>query len=446
MPLNKIMKKIFSITNILYFVIISLLINSFLLVRNNLIYLFIIIPLFLFINIFAGTIKIKTKSFRLKVCFHGATVLLIFAFSLIPSIIFNIVFGFLTIPNDYMLFIYNIIYCIVASAIVFWNGIICVYLTSVQMGIKWRVIGALCGLIPILNLIVLKKIIVLTLDEVEFEIEKEHLVEQELDMCNTKYPILLVHGVFFRDYKLFNYWGRIPRTLEMRGAKIYYGEHQSALSIKDSARELAARIKFIVERTGCEKVNIIAHSKGGLDCRYALAYHDIAPYVASLTTINTPHRGCIFADRLLDAAPEKLKYSVAKVYNTALKEFGDEEPDFIAAVNDLTASTCEKLDQEMIIPEGIYTQSVGTIMNIPKSGQFPLNLSYRYVKNFDGPNDGLVGESSFAWGEKYTLLKTSGKRGISHGDVIDLNRENISDFDVRKFYTELVNDLKQRGL
>lgn len=440
------MKKFFTPINILYFILTSILINSFLLVKKNLLFLIIIIPLFIFINAFVGTIKIKTKTFRLKVCYHGATLLSIFALSLIPSIIFHVILGLYTIPDNYMLFIYNAIYCIALSAIIFWNGIICVYLTSVQMGIKWRLTGALCGMIPILNLVVLNKIISLTLDEVEFEIEKEQLVEQETDMCKTKYPILLVHGVFFRDFKLFNYWGRIPRTLEMRGAKIYYGEHQSALSIKDSARELAARIKFIVERTGCEKVNIIAHSKGGLDCRYALSFYDIAPYVASLTTVNTPHRGCIFADRLLDAAPEKLKYSVAKIYNTALKELGDEAPDFIAAVTDLTASSCEKLDKEMIIPEGIYTQSIGSIMNIPRSGRFPLNLSYRYVKNFDGPNDGLVGETSFSWGEEYTLLETKGKRGISHGDIIDLNRENISDFDVRKYYCELVNKLKKKGL
>ena len=85
-------------------------------------------------------------------------------------------------------------------------------------------------------------------------------------------------------------------------------------------------------------------------------------------------------------------------------------------------------------------------MEHPRKGQFPLNLSYRYVKNFDGENDGLVGESSFAWGEKYTLLRTDGTRGISHGDVIDLNRENIRGFDVRAFYTELVSELRHRGL
>lgn len=30
--------------------------------------------------------------------------------------------------------------------------------------------------------------------------------------------------------------------------------------------------------------------------------------------------------------------------------------------------------------------------------------------------------------------------------MIDLNRENIPDFDVREFYVELVHDLKSRGL
>lgn len=440
------MKKFFTPMNILYFICMSVLLNCFLLIKYSLYSLIIIIPLFILINVFSGTIKLKTNSFRLKVCYHGTTLLSIFILSLIPSIIYHIVLAFLTIPDNYMLFIYNVLYCIGTSAILFWNGIICVYLTSVQMGIKWRLIGAICGMIPILNLIILNKIINLTINEVEYEIEKEHLLENELDMCNTKYPILFVHGVFFRDNKYFNYWGRIPKTLEMRGAKIYYGEHQSALAIADSAKELSARIKFIVERTGCEKVNIIAHSKGGLDCRYALANYDLAPYVASLTTVNTPHRGCIFADKLINAAPEKLKEYVSKVYNTTLKELGDEQPDFMAAVTNLTASFCEPLDKEMILPEGIYNQSIGSIMNVPRSGRFPLNLSYRYVKNFDGKNDGLVGEDSFKWGDNYTLLETKGKRGISHGDIIDLNRENIEDFDVRKFYCDLVNDLKNRGL
>jgi triacylglycerol lipase len=115
---------------------------------------------------------------------------------------------------------------------------------------------------------------------------------------------LLVHGVFFRDFKHLNYWGRIPKELEKNGAEIYYGEHQSARQVSDSAQELAERIRKIVRETGAGKVNIIAHSKGGLDCRVAMMDPEIAGMVASLTTINTPHRGCLFADYLLENISE----------------------------------------------------------------------------------------------------------------------------------------------
>ena len=79
-------------------------------------------------------------------------------------------------------------------------------------------------------------------------------------------------------------------------------------------------------------------------------------------------------------------------------------------------------------------------------GPFPLNFCSRLVKYFDGANDGLVGESSFRWGDNYIFLSTDGSRGISHGDVVDQTRENIPGFDVREFYVQLVADLKRRGL
>ena len=49
------------------------------------------------------------------------------------------------------------------------------------------------------------------------------------------------------------------------------------------------------------------------------------------------------------------------------------------------------------------------------------------------------------WGEDYQLLTVEGKRGISHGDMIDLNKENIPGFDVREFFIQLVYDLKKKG-
>ena len=49
--------------------------------------------------------------------------------------------------------------------------------------------------------------------------------------------------------------------------------------------------------------------------RYAISRCGAAEYVASLTTIDTPHRGCLFADYLLQKAPERLRLYLDGKYN-----------------------------------------------------------------------------------------------------------------------------------
>ena len=331
--------------------------------------------------------------------------------------------------------------------ILFWNGMLRVYLSSVQLGIKHRVLAALCGWIPLVNLWYLHKIIRITSDEAEFETQKYELdaVRAESEICKTKYPILLVHGVFFRDFRYLNYWGRIPKELMRNGATVYYGQQQSAASVEDSGRELAERICQIMEETGCEKVNIIAHSKGGLDSRAAISHFGMAPYVATLTTINTPHRGCIFAEYLFGKVPESVRQKLALAYNSTLKKLGDTNPDFLAAVTDLTQSACIARNETTPDASEVVYESVMSYCKKAQNGKFPLNMTYPIVKHFDGLNDGLVSVDSARWGDSFTLLEPQGKRGISHGDVVDLNRENIRGFDVREFYVKLVADLKRRG-
>jgi len=332
--------------------------------------------------------------------------------------------------------------------VLFWIGIILVYTSSVQLGVKKRIIGALCGWIPFVNLFMLTEIIRTCRQEVAVErnLAKRDRERAEQQVCKTKYPLLLVHGVFFRDFDHFNYWGRIPAELEKNGATIYYGEHNSAASVNDSALELEKRIKEIVEQTGCGKVNIIAHSKGGLDSRTAIATTSARQYVASLTTINTPHRGCEFADYLLGEIPQKQQEMIAKQYNTVAAKLGDKNPDFLAAVYDLTSEKCRERNEIIHDDPDIYYQSVGSVMNEASSGQFPLNFTYRLVKYFDGENDGLVGIDSFNWGSSLQMVRLEKKgRGISHGDMIDLNRENLKGLDIREFYVQLVSDLRERG-
>lgn len=389
---------------------------------------------------------------RLKRCQKGCEQLYAFLASLTFGIIFQVAVIFMgcIAPVTFTVkdWIFDILLIVAVETCLFWVGIIRVYMASSQIGIKWRVIGAVCGMIPIVNLVVLGKILSVASQEVVFENHKIILNEKRSaeKMCATKYPILMVHGVFFRDFRYFNYWGRIPEELQKNGAVIYYGNHQSASSVKDSGQEIAERIKEIVEETGCGKVNIIAHSKGGLDSRYAISKLGMDEYVASLTTVNTPHRGCEFADYLLSKIPQAQKDMVAKTYNEALHKLGDDNPDFMAAVTDLTAQACAALNEELEDPEGVYIQSIGSCMRKSSGGRFPLNLTHKLVHLFDGENDGLVGYKSFEWGQSYRYITVSGNRGISHGDMIDLNRENFAEFDVREFYVEIVNELKRKGL
>lgn len=390
---------------------------------------------------------------RIRQLSYGCELLTLFCISatidliLVPAVTFSIFRKHSPEPTEVFLCLLWVLLMVVLEAILFWNGMIRVYLTSVQLGLKHRVLAALCGWIPILNIWYLRKIIRITAGEVEFETEKWELdtARAESEVCKTKYPILLVHGVFFRDFRYVNYWGRIPKELQRNGATLYYGQQQSAAAVEESGRELADRIRQILAETGCEKVNIIAHSKGGLDSRAAIAHQGMAPYVASLTTINTPHRGCIFAEYLLEKIPAAVRQKIADTYNAALKRLGDENPDFLAAVTDLTASACEARNAVTPDDPGVFYQSVMSYCRKAQHGKFPLNMTYPIVKHFDGLNDGLVAVDSAKWGEQFTLLEPRGRRGISHGDVVDLNRENIPGFDVREFYVSLAAELKKRG-
>lgn len=388
----------------------------------------------------------RQLSVRLRILKNGVRLMYIFIIASAASVV---LWAWLIYehPVKTSAIVINITVSLIMLFMLFCAGMGRCFFTSVQLGIARRLLLICCAMIPILNIIVLIRMIGVMNDECLAESDMLELdaARAENEICKTKYPLLLIHGVFFRDFRFRNYWGRITASLKRNGAVFYVGNQQSALSAYDTGREIAERIKQIVEETGCEKVNIIAHSKGGIDARCAISMHGADKYVASLTTVCSPHRGCNFADYLLGKASEKFRRSIADKYNSAMKMLGDTSPDFLSAVTDLTASGCEKINEVCPDAQGVYYQSVGSKNNGFAGGKFPLNLSYLLVKYFDGANDGLVSVDSMKWGEKFIFLETSGKRGISHGDVIDLNRENIKDFDVREFYVKLVSDLKDMG-
>ncbi|WP_100065801.1 esterase/lipase family protein [Miniphocaeibacter massiliensis] len=324
------------------------------------------------------------------------------------------------------------------------NSLFRLYVSSLQLGIKKRVLFIIFWWIPVVNIYFWIDVFKTTFSEFKVEKEKFYLNEsrKNLEICSTKYPILLVHGVFFRDSNYFNYWGRIPKELEKNGAKIFYGDQESAGSIEDCGKQVAKRINEIVEQTGCEKVNIIAHSKGGLDSRYAISNCGVASKVATLTTINTPHYGCDYVDYLFEKVPSKIINKIAKTYNFTLKKVGDKNPDFITAITNLTKSYIEEFNKSNPNSSDVYYQSFGSIiekLKKDKRKKFPLNLSFLFIKFFNKSNDGLVSLDSMKW-NNFTFVDET---GLSHADMIDLFRENIDDFDIREFYVKLVSDLKE---
>lgn len=254
----------------------------------------------------------------------------------------------------------------------------------------------------------------------------------------------MVHGIFFRDWQFVNYWGRIPAALIRNGARIYYGNQQSSASVERSGKELSERILEVIRETGAEKVNIIAHSKGGLDSRYAVSCLGMDKYVATLTTVNTPHHGSAIVDYLLEKLPDSVVKFITGKYNAVFSKLGDKNPDFIAGVNDLSVEKAKELNEIMPDSDNVSYRSIMTIMSSAGAAGFPLNIGYRLLKKLSGPNDGLVWEESAKHGA-HTAVPVKKGRGISHGDIIDLMRENIDGFDVREFYVDILKRLAEEG-
>lgn len=379
---------------------------------------------------------------------HGNYCLKIFFISTLLSVIYQVFLGLTIAKSHTMMYLVNLLTCFGILAATFYLGITIIYCISSQLGLKLRIWGACLGIIPIVNIIALVMIVRETDREIRIEQKKEQLNQQRSkeQICKTKYPILLVHGVFFRDFKYFGYWGRIPGQLRQNGASVFFGNQPSADSIADCARILTKRIMQIRQETGCEKVNIIAHSKGGLDCRYAMAFCGAAPYVASLTTISTPHRGSQFADYMLTRVSPKNQKRFCFAYNRTLNRLGEPEADLMTAVRELTTEHCIALDKRMAQPPGVLCQSYGSKMNKPLKGRFPMNFTGVVMASLAQDNDGLVSADSFPWGDRYILLTSDSPIGISHCDMTDLNRTNLPDFDVREFYVQLVAELKDKGL
>ncbi len=228
------------------------------------------------------------------------------------------------------------------------------------------------------------------------------------------YPILLAHGVCRFDkiwsdaleinnnddpqLDRLHYFKGIRTELMKNGYTVYHSDVGWADDIDTRARELKQAVVQLLEKDGADKVNIIAHSMGGLDARHMLFnFRDtdrLHERVASLTTISTPHDGSCFADWGTENLPHVIP--IAEKLGLSLN-----------GLNDLRTDRCRQFnhDPEVIEFEKACEDSI-LFQTFAGAQKFwgvcdALKLSYYLIEKKEGDNDGLVSVQSAKWRDRY---------------------------------------------
>lgn len=233
----------------------------------------------------------------------------------------------------------------------------------------------------------------------------------------TRYPIVLVHG--FGGFTRFgagplrgDYFRGVAGALERAGAEVHVPRLPMLAGVARRARALAD----FIDGLEAERVNLIAHSMGGLDARYAITKLGAAEKVASLVTIGTPHRGTPIA-ALSAVGPIQLAGRLAR-------RFGLD----VAGAAWMTAEAAERFNDEIPDCEDVFYGSV--------VGRTPRGAPLGRLLARSGPNDGLIPVSSQVWGEVVAEVDAD------HWAQIGWSRE----YDACRLYRRLVDELRERGL
>lgn len=260
------------------------------------------------------------------------------------------------------------------------------------------------------------------------------------DTIKTKYPIILVHGIVLKEWRFVKSFGRIGKTLREAGYVVYSANTDGFGSIENNALQLKAQIEEILRNERAEKINIIAHSKGGLDSKYMICELGMKDAVASLTTLSTPHKGSRVATRLF-GLPNWLKRVIAFWINLWYRIFGDKKPDALTVCRQLKESDDDGLDG-LRVPDGVYCQSYSSTMEKSRDDflmSIPLYFSHRWG---DGATDGLVSVESAKFAEyRGDCLDES----LSHTEMVGFSIKKKKRQKVYSFYLKLCEELTAHG-
>ncbi|HEY4178338.1 MAG TPA: alpha/beta fold hydrolase [Kofleriaceae bacterium] len=201
-------------------------------------------------------------------------------------------------------------------------------------------------------------------------------------------PVVLVHGLFGFDRigvpgARFDYFRGIAVHLNQLGCATHAVRLPMSASVPSRAKQLVAAIDALPH----ERMDIIAHSLGGLDARFALAQLGLADRVRSLVTIGTPHRGSPIADLFHEGSLDWARRLV-----TALGIS-------IEAVEWLSSAGLAKFNADVTDVPGVRYGSV--VGGIKDESRVPVLLApgHAWLTKVAGPNDGVVPVASQSWGE-----------------------------------------------
>lgn len=256
----------------------------------------------------------------------------------------------------------------------------------------------------------------------------------------SKYPIILVHGIAAKQLRILNAFGKIGLELEKEGYKVYVADTDGFGSIETNAAQLKRYIERVMTECGTEKVNIIAHSKGGLDSKYMITEFGMDDSVASLTTLCTPHKGSIIASKIWEL-PSPIKklcaFSIDTFYRLVCH---DEHPNSMRACDQLRA--VDESEETLQFSYKVYCQSYST--NISKVKDcFIMGLPMKLQHHFEVlDNDGMVSEESAQFGRyRGKCLDIP----VSHVQIIDLFSKKSQREQIYSFYKQVCLELSEMG-
>ena len=257
-------------------------------------------------------------------------------------------------------------------------------------------------------------------------------------MEKTQYPIVLVHGMMAKDFRFWHAFRGISSFLRAQGYTVYVTNQDGVGAVSTNAAQLKAEILDILKKENCEKVNLIAHSKGGVDSRYMISRLDMAESVASLTTLSTPHHGSGFSERLL-TMPRFLMKTIAFFTNLFYRICGDRKPDIIQLGQDLTRTAMEQFNRDVPDAPSVYYQSYSSAVTGKKAA---LPIPYRLSRHCEqDETDGMVSVSSSQWGNYRGEIGNN----TDHFKMVGVYGSKKGLSDVSLFYLQIIQQLQAMG-